>query len=95
MLHDELLKLNRDRWPERLISRRPSDNRVKINMDDIIKLLAEGADERGLIRQLPTLVAADLGRVPAVNPEDVELCSSEEIEKNIEEQIEVHGQLLS
>jgi len=93
MLHNELLKLNADGWPDRLVPRRASDNRARLNTEDILKMI-EGADERGLISQLPRFVAADLTRVPTLNPEDLELSVMAKKLKRIEQQLQVHDQLL-
>lgn len=52
--------------------RRQGGNRLKLNVDDLVKLLTL-IDEQKLMNSLPMYVAANINRLPAVNIDDVDL----------------------
>ena len=71
ILHAEVLKLNLDEAPR--LKRRLGDNKSCRDADDIADLIQK-CDEAGVLSLLPTFVAADLSRVPAVKAEELDIC---------------------
>lgn len=57
----------------RAVSRRKSDDRTRLETEDIVHLL-EVLDERALINRLPKFVAHDPSRLPPYNTSDLDMC---------------------
>jgi len=56
----------------RLIQRRKFDNKVRLDVDDVLMLL-EALDERDVLARLPKYVAADLSRARKFNSGDLDM----------------------
>jgi len=69
-LHSAVVKCNAAGVPRYV--KRQGGNRLKLNVDDLIKLLAI-IDEQKLMNGLPHYVAGNINRLPSVNIEDVDL----------------------
>ena len=59
----------------RLITHSKGDNRGMQETADLLELFVK-ADELKVIEKLPTFVAAKYDKIPAVKPEDLDICLS-------------------
>jgi len=70
LIHAEVIKLCKI---DRCIYRK-GDNRAAKDVDDIYAIL-DKADEEGFLEQLPMFAAVDLCNIPALAPEELDVCS--------------------